>query len=229
MIIDAFRCRTPWQDSAFVDMEHALRVEDTLAHVRLALFLLSSLVVIIDPQVSMRPVGALLLGVMLLYSLAAMVALRTGRVRSPRDVAMLHAVDTAGVLVVLVFTGGAVSPFSTLFLFVLLAAGYRWGQRETWITSATGVVALGAHGVLMRLIQGPTSPDLHIVALRVAFAGFRHADERADVLLALVCQWREHGVRGDGVLEVARLEPLRAAPDDVAQIIRVRPVGEHVR
>ena len=82
---------------------------------------------------------------------------------------MLHVVDTAGVLLVLVFTGGAVSPFSTLFLFVLLAAGYRWGQRETWITAAAGVVALGAHGVFMRLIQGPSSPDLHVIALRITF------------------------------------------------------------
>jgi signal transduction histidine kinase len=169
MIIDAFRRSAPWQDSAFVDMEHALGVEDTLAHVRVVLFLLSSFVVVIDPEASMRPVGALLLGLMLLFSLAAMVALRTGRVRSPRDVAMLHVVDTAGVLSALVFTGGAVSPFSSLFLFVLLAAGYRWGQRETWITAAAGVVVLGAHGLFVRLFPGPSSPDLHVIALRITF------------------------------------------------------------
>jgi signal transduction histidine kinase len=171
MFIDAFRRSAPWQDSALVDMDYALRVEDTLAHVRVALFLLSLLVAILDPLAAARPVGALLLGVMLLYSLAGMVALRAGRVRSPRDVATFHVVDTAGVLIVLVFTGGAASPFSTLFLFNLLAAGYRWGQPETWATAAAGVVVVGAHGVFLRLVQGPSSPDLHIVALRITYAG----------------------------------------------------------
>jgi signal transduction histidine kinase len=171
MIIDAFRRSAPWQDSASVDMDHALRVEDTLAHVRVVLFLLSLVVAILDPLVATRPAGALLLGLMLVYSLAGIVALRARKIRSPRDVAMLHVVDTAGILVVLVFTGGAVSPFSTLFLFVLLAAGYRWGQRETWFTAAAGFVVLGAHGVLLRLAQGPSSPDLQIVALRITYAG----------------------------------------------------------
>jgi signal transduction histidine kinase len=171
MFIDAFRRSAPWQDSASVDMDHALGVEDTLARVRVALFLLSLVVATLDPIVATRPVGALLLGLVLLYSLAVILALRTRKVRSHRDIAVLHAIDTAGILLVLVFTGGAVSPFSTLFLFVLLAAGYRWGQRETWVTAAAGVAILGAHGVLLRLVQGPSSPDLHIVALRIMYGG----------------------------------------------------------
>ena len=169
MIIDSFRRSAPWQNSAFVDMEHALGIEGTLAHVRVVLFLLSLLVAAVDPGVATRPVGALLLGLMLLYSVAVMVALRGGRVRSPRDVARFHAVDTAGILVVLAFTGGAVSPFSTLFLFVLLAAGYRWGQRETWVTAAVAAVVFGAHGALMNLVPGPQPPDLGIVTLRITY------------------------------------------------------------
>jgi signal transduction histidine kinase len=171
MIIDAFRRSAPWQESASVDMDHALRVEDTLAHVRVVLFLLSLVVATLDPLVATRSVGALLLGLMLLYSLGGIVALRARKVRSPRDVAMLHVADVGGVLLVLVFTGGAVSPFSTLFLFILLAAGYRWGRRETWFTAAAGVAVLGAHGVFLRLVQGPSSPDLHVVALRLAYTG----------------------------------------------------------
>ena len=155
MIIDVFRRSAPWQDPEYVDMDHALRVEDTLSRVRVVLFLLSLLVAIVDPLVTPQPVGALLLGVMLLYSLAGMLALRARNVRSPRDVAMFHVVDTAGVLLVLVFTGGAVSPFSTLFLFILLAAGYRWGQPETWFTAAAGV---GCPGRSRRVLAaGPGS------------------------------------------------------------------------
>jgi signal transduction histidine kinase len=171
MIINAFRHGAPWHDREFVDMDHALRVEDTLARVRVALFLLSLVVTALDLRVATRPVAAWLLGLMLLYSIAAMVALRARKIRSPRDVAMLHVLDTAGVIIVLVFTGGAVSPFSTLFLFVLLAAGYRWGLRETWSTAAAGVGVLGAHGVFLRLVQNSSSPDLHVVALRLAYAG----------------------------------------------------------
>jgi signal transduction histidine kinase len=171
MFIDVFRRGAPWQDSALVDMDHALRVEDTLAHVRVVLFLLSLLLATLDPLVATRPVGALLLGLLLICSLAVMVRLRARRVRSSRDVAVYHALDTGGVLLVLVFTGGATSPFSTLFLFVLLAAGYRWGQQETWLTVAIGFAVLGAHGVFLRLVQGPSSPDLHLVALRITYAG----------------------------------------------------------
>ena len=169
--MDTFWRSAPWQDSAFIDLDHALRVEDTLAHVRVVLFFLSVLVATIEPPVASRPFGALLLGLMLVYGLGVMVRLRARRVTSSRDVAMFHVVDTGGILLVLVFTGGAVSPFSTLFLFVLLAAGYRWGRRETWLTAAAGFAVLGAHGVFLRLIQGPSSPDLHIVALRITYAG----------------------------------------------------------
>jgi signal transduction histidine kinase len=171
MIIDAFRRTAPWQDRANLDMDHALRVEDTLAHVRTVMFLLSLLVATLDPNVARRPVGTLLLGLMFVYSLAVMAMLRARKVRLPRDVAVFHAVDASGVLLVLVFTGGAVSPFSTLFLFVLLAAGYRWGQPETWATAAIGVVVLAAHGVFLRLVEGPSSPDLHVVALRTTYLG----------------------------------------------------------
>lgn len=59
-------------------------------------------------------------------------------------------------------------------------------------------------------------------------ARFRHPDEGANVLRAATGQRCEHGVRGDAVLEVARLEPLAIVPDDVAEIVRVGAVREHV-
>ena len=66
-------------------------------------------------------------------------------------------------------------------------------------------------------------------ATGVTLAAARQTDEGVNVLVALVGQGREHGVRGDGVLQIARLEPLRAAANDVAEIVGVGAVREHVR
>jgi signal transduction histidine kinase len=170
MILDAFRRRAPWQNSAYADMRHALVVEETLAHVRVVLFLASLLVAGLDPDASPWQAGHFILGVMAVYSLAAVFAVRRRRISSPRQVTAFHVVDTGGILLALVLTGGAASHFSTLFLFVLLAAGYRWGRMETWITAASGVVVLGAHALFMKLAPAAPPQDLSMITLRIAYA-----------------------------------------------------------
>jgi signal transduction histidine kinase len=92
-------------------------------------------------------------------------------VRTARQVALFHVVDTAVILLALCLTGGALSPFSTMFLFVLLAAGYRWGRQETWLTCGTGIVVLGLHGVAARFSGWLADADGHLVLLRLAYVG----------------------------------------------------------
>jgi signal transduction histidine kinase len=170
MIIDGFRRGAPWQNSANADRHHAFAVEETLAHVRVVLFLASLLVAGFDPDASPWQAGHLVLGVMAVYSLAAVFALRRREISSPRQVTAFHVVDTSGILLALVLTGGAASHFSTLFLFALLAAGYRWGRLETWITAASGVVVLGAHALFMTVVMAAPPQDLWIITLRITYA-----------------------------------------------------------
>ena len=228
MFIDAFRRGAPWQDSASVDLDHAVRVEDTLANVRVALFLLSLLVATLDPLVATRPVGSLLLGVMLLYSLAAALPPRGRKVRSPRDVAAFHVVDTGGVLLALVLTGGAVSPFSTLFLFVLLAAGYRWGQRETWMTAAAGVAGPGRQGVVPpagpgSVVAGPA----HRRSARHLRRHRRHPHRlhgRDRAHPALTSAWLVSRILGRMQPQAGLVAAVQAVLDDL-----MRPVQGHAR
>lgn len=169
MITGWFRRTAPWQGSHAVDMQHALAVEETLANVRVLLVLVSLLVAAVARAHPNWLAAAVVLLVLAGYGLVVSWALRTHRIKSRRHVAIFHVVDTAGILVALLLTGGAVSAFSTMFLFVLLAAGYRWGGPETWLTAASGIAVLAVHGFVARVAGWPGAPDAHVVTLHLAY------------------------------------------------------------
>ncbi len=171
MMMGLFRRPAPWHGSRSADMQHALLVEETLANVRIVVILVSLAVAGFESwRESWRAAGIVLL-LMAAYSAVAALGLRTHKIRSARHIVIFHVVDTIGILAALVLTGGALSPFSTLFLFVMLAAGYRWGRQETWLTSAVGIIVLGVHGVVSHFSHLLAPPDLHIVALRLTYTG----------------------------------------------------------
>jgi signal transduction histidine kinase len=161
---------TPWRGDHSMDMPHALAVEDTLANVRAVLMLVSFAVAILGPSDRYSTVVIVVIAAMTVYSVGVIVALRLGRIRSMWHVALLHGVDTAAAIIATFQTGGAISPFSMLFLFVLLAAGYRWGGLEVWLTCGAGLASLAAQTLLARLFV-PLTPaaGLHIVVLRMAY------------------------------------------------------------
>lgn len=169
MMIGWFRRTAPWQGGYALDMQHAVAVEETLANVRVTLVLVSLLAAAWERA---RPQWHLVVGlltVLAIYSVLVALAVRSHRIRTARHVELLHANDTLGILALLVLTGGAVSPFSTLFLFVLLAAGYRWGRQETWLTTGAGIVLLALHAVAVQTLQWGPPPDGHITALRLSY------------------------------------------------------------
>lgn len=171
MIIGWFRRAVPWQGSQAVDMPHALAVEETLANVRAALVLLSLVVALIHRGWANGIATSVVLLAMASSSIAVVLALHAHRISTTRQVVIVHVSDIVGILVAMCLTGGAASPFSTMFLFVLLAAGYRWGQPETWMTAATGMVVLTIHGLMASQWDWPFAPDAHVVALRVSYLG----------------------------------------------------------
>ena len=82
------------------------------------------------------------------------------------------------------------------------------------------------HGLnLLRFLRRIAAFELGSIPV----TGFGQPDERAHVILALVGERRQDRVGSDGVLEVARLESVGIASDDVTQVVRVRPVRQHVR
>jgi len=60
---------------------------------------------------------------------------------APRDGEILHGIDILWTAALTFVTSGPTSPFFLFFLFVVLAAAYRWGQRETILTTAV-IIAL---------------------------------------------------------------------------------------
>ena len=236
MMMDLFRRPAPWQGSRSADMQHALLVEETLANVRLVIILVSVTVAGIEIWRNSWMAASIVLGLMAAYSAVAAVALHTQKIRSARHIAIFHVIDTAGILTALVLTGGALSPFSTLFLFVLLAAGYRWGRQETWLTAAAGIIVLGVHGVVSNFTHLLAPPDLHIVALRLIVHGHRrpahrlHGGDGAHPTVPGVVRLAHPrpragggGPRGRGAVGARRAR--RAVPGDATRVLVLEEEG----
>ena len=166
-----FRRTAPWQGSHAVDMQHTLAVEETLANVRVALLLVSLVVALFEQRRPYYGFAIALLSALTIYASMVVAAVRAHRIRTRRQVAALHALDMAGILGLLVLTGGAVSPFSTMLLFTLLAAGSRWGRLETWLTTGGAALVLSVHALVERSFDWPGVPDGHLAALHIVYLG----------------------------------------------------------
>ena len=109
-------------------MHRALSVERTLSTARLVLFGLSLAVAFVERPSDRPDAITAVLSVLFAASVAVAVILRRGRIRTPGHVLAVHVFDVGGIMVAVLLTGGIMSPFATVFLFALLAAGYRWGN-----------------------------------------------------------------------------------------------------
>lgn len=69
-----------------------------------------------------------------LYSLLVLAIVHRATELRSRDSRLFHAVDITWTGVLTFVSDGPVSPFYLFFLFVVLAAAYRWGMRETLAT-----------------------------------------------------------------------------------------------
>jgi signal transduction histidine kinase len=170
-MMNIFRLRrsAPWRGRLVADSQYAFSVEEAVASVRLVLVALSLAVSLALYGVGGPSVASAILFAMAGYAAVAAVAIRTRRVRFPFHAVLFHVADVAGIVLCLMVTGGAFSPFSTLFLFPMLAAGYRWGRLETWLTAGVGVIALSLHGLAVDLGPGLVGSQHEILPLRLAY------------------------------------------------------------
>lgn len=120
---------------------HALRFERGLAVGRAFLAVSGLVAIFIDPTEPVRFATLVytLLATYAAYSVALLLAMRRSVQWPPGASLTLHGIDLAWVAALTFFSEGPVSPFFLFFLFVLLAAAYRWGFRETIATAAISI------------------------------------------------------------------------------------------
>jgi len=126
------------------------------------------------------------------YSLAVLVYIhRTSRVTS-RHRQVLHGLDILWTSVLTFVSAGPVSPFYLFFLFVVLAAAYRWAFRETVGTAViivavflveTAVAAAGPWSVEF----APSGLEVNRIIIRVAYLML------TGVLLGYFAEQEKHG------------------------------------
>ena len=130
----------------------AHRVELVLGRARTFLSACSLIAIYIDPT-SPAQFSALAFGLVLAYlvgSVINVVLLEVGRVRVSNQLQVItHGIDLIWALAITLISTGPSSPFFVYFIFVLLAAAYRWGLRGTVITTVIGIAALAAEALTL--------------------------------------------------------------------------------
>jgi len=120
------------------------RAERVLATARAFLAVCALVAVYLDPTEPTR-YAALAYGLFLVYVTLSFLILISVRLRpgsawsSPL---LIHGTDVLWAATITLFTQGPSSPFFVFFVFVLIAAAYRWGFRETLATAALAVALL---------------------------------------------------------------------------------------
>ncbi|MGQ0735959.1 MAG: sensor histidine kinase [Acidobacteriota bacterium] len=106
------------------------------------------------------------------YSLVVLAVVRSATRLARTHTLVLHGLDLVWTSTLTLVSEGPVSPFFLFFLFVVLAAAYRWGFRETVATAAVVIVVFLGDTLLATANLGlGSSPgsELNRVILRVAY------------------------------------------------------------
>jgi len=157
--------------------EQEYRVEKVLAVARVFLASASLLAVRLDatePATYATVTNILLLGY-LAYSVLVMLWLRaSAQLRHPKIPLFLHTIDILGPAIIALFSDGPNSPFLVFLVFVLVAAGYRWGLRETLATAMIAILVVASEAIVLsygskhlRMVQGEY--ETNRLVIRIAY------------------------------------------------------------
>ena len=127
-----------------------LGTERVLAYVRVVLALSALLLLLLSPE-QVSSYGWALVFVLLYvgHSGGLLVLLNMRERISPRLPIVIHAIDVVWPAVMSLFATGTINAFFLYFVFALLAAAFRWGMRETALTTVA-VIATMALDVIVR-------------------------------------------------------------------------------
>src|SRR4030095_849479 len=125
--------RSGFLESYRTERRPAARLEYVLAVARTFLTITGFLAIYLDPHEPHRLASvtyAVLIGYATYSTIVLAVVRRASSVRKTH-ILLIHAMDILWVGVLTFVSDGPISPFYLFFLFVALAAAYRWGLRET--------------------------------------------------------------------------------------------------
>jgi signal transduction histidine kinase len=127
------------------------RVERWLATARVFLAISALVAIWIDPaQLGYSPWAYWFLGLYIVHGVVVMLLLRFRKESTAAFRVLVHAADILWPALVSLFATGQRSPFFLFFVFVLGAAAYRWGLRETVGTAMATVVLLWLESVAVQ-------------------------------------------------------------------------------
>lgn len=119
------------------------------------------------------PVAAIV-GALVVANVALLRALRSGRTISDRAIALNLLIDTAAITALLLWTGGAMNPFTTLYLLHVALAAVLVSRRLSLTVAVGSVGAFGALLVLrpeaVHVWHAPGMFLLHVRGMWLAFA-----------------------------------------------------------
>ncbi len=160
-----------WRLRAPISPDEIRRVERWLATTRVFLAISALVAIWLDPSelAAHSSVPYWLLRIFIAHSVVAMVLLRWRRESTPAFRMVVHTVDMVWPAVISIYATGQRSPFFLFFVFVLLAAAYRWGLWETLGTALGAVALLWGEGLILHLGYQPTGAVVYDFAPRRLF------------------------------------------------------------
>jgi signal transduction histidine kinase len=174
-----------WSPSAIAgDTRASIRLERVLALGRAFLTIVALLAIVFDPGQPERQAGLTyaVLASYAVYSLAALAYVYRTSQFGTRQGWILHGLDILWTIVVTAAGAGPVSPFFLFFVFLVLAAAYRWGLVGTVATAFVTVTVYVIDVAAYLANAGPTTPgapldawlnvdgfELHRAIIQVAY------------------------------------------------------------
>lgn len=140
-----FRLRAP------TSPDETRRIERWLATARVFLATSALVATWLDPTelATGSPVPWWLLRLYIAHSVVVMLLVRWRRQSTWSFRVLVHAADIVWPALISIYAPGQRSPFFLFFVFVLLAAAYRWGLWETIGTALAGVAVLWVEGLVL--------------------------------------------------------------------------------
>ena len=145
------RPRLLWRNRAPLSPEEIRRTERWLATARVFLAISALVAVWMDPGEVRSEWAYALLAFYILQGTAIIFLLRARQQSTASFRFLVHGADVVWPAVISLLTAGQSSPFFLFFLFVIAAAAYRWGLRETVTTSISSVSLLWLESLAVRL------------------------------------------------------------------------------
>ena len=140
-----------WRLRAPISADETRRIERWLATARVFLATSALVAIWLDPS-EVTPHSGVpywLLRVFIAHSVVVMLLLRWRRQSTASFRLVVHTVDILWPAVISLYATGQPNPFFLFFVFVMLAAAYRWGLWETLGTAIAAVALLWAEWLLL--------------------------------------------------------------------------------